>query len=221
MRTRGQRWMMGGALLMGLALGACDSGGLVRGSGHVVSESRAVQGIDQVSLSGSGELTITQGGAEALTIEAEDNILPLLRSDVSSGRLNLGGKNNASFSATQPIRYRLTVKSLHGVLVSGSGDATAAQLRTDRFTVDISGSGALTVAGSADLQTVTISGSGSYTAPDFATKETQVTISGSGHAVVKASDRLDATVSGSGEAQYVGAPQVTTHISGSGSVRQR
>ena len=215
-------WMLvSGGLLVALTMGACAGPGLTQGSGHVRSESRTVQGFDQVVLTGSGELTITQGGAESLTIEAEDNILPLLRSDVSGGRLTLGGKDNAGFSATQPIRYKLAVKDLRAVSVSGSGDATAAQLKTDRFTVDISGSGSLSVAGSADLQKVTISGSGAYNAPDFATKETQITISGSGHAVVKASDRLDATVSGSGEALYVGAPQVTSHVSGSGSVRQR
>jgi len=218
---KGHWIVVSGGLLAALAMAGCAGPGLTRGSGNVRSESRAVQGFDQVALTGSGELTISQGGAESLTIEAEDNILPLLRSDVSGGRLTLGGKDNTSFSATQPIRYKLAVKDLRAINISGSGDATAAQLRTDRFTVDISGSGSLSVAGSADLQKVTISGSGSYTAPDFATKETQITISGSGQAVVKASDRLDATVSGSGEAQYVGAPQVTTHISGSGSVRQR
>ena len=94
-----------------LAMVGCAGPGLTQGSGHVRSESRAVQGFDQVVLTGSGELAITQGCAESLTIEAEDNILPLLRSDVSSGRLTLGGKDNASFSATQPIRYKLASRA--------------------------------------------------------------------------------------------------------------
>jgi len=119
--------LVSGGLLVALTMGACAGPGLTQGSGHVRSESRTVQGFDQVVLTGSGELTITQGGAESLTIEAEDNILPLLRSDVSGGRLTLGGKDNAGFSATQPIRYKLAVKNLHAVSVSGSGDATAAQ----------------------------------------------------------------------------------------------
>src|SRR5262249_24541080 len=70
--------------LAALALTACEVHvgrvDVVRGSGNVKSESRDVRDFDRVGVSGVGTLTITQGSTESLTIQAEDNLLPLLRS---------------------------------------------------------------------------------------------------------------------------------------------
>ena len=63
---------------------------VVQGSGHVQRQSRDVRGFDQVVLSGLGTLTITQGSTESLTVEAEDNLLLRLRSDVGGSTLRLG-----------------------------------------------------------------------------------------------------------------------------------
>lgn len=62
-----------------LALGACDELGVgTRGSGTVITESRDLSDFNEVVLQGSGEVVVTVDGTEALTIEAEDNIMPLL-----------------------------------------------------------------------------------------------------------------------------------------------
>src|SRR5262245_28969601 len=116
-----------GAFLRGLAFGAilvgvltlvaaCQGlGGVVNGSGQVRTESRTVQNFKAVELSGIGTLVITQGNTEALTIEAEDNILPVLTSDVRAGQLTLGTRNNTHIRPTKPIRYTLTVKDLNAI----------------------------------------------------------------------------------------------------------
>ena len=51
------------------------------GSGNVVKETREARDFDSVSLTGIGALIIQQTGEESLTIEADDNILPLLTSE--------------------------------------------------------------------------------------------------------------------------------------------
>jgi hypothetical protein len=61
----------------------------VQGSGNVVSETRTVSGFNSVELSGDGKLEIEQTGTESLTVTADDNILKLLKSEVSAGRLVL------------------------------------------------------------------------------------------------------------------------------------
>lgn len=215
-------------LVSGLALTGCAAvevtaarSTTVRGSGHVVSEPREVRDFTGVVLAGIGELTIEQTGTESLTIQAEDNILPLLTSDVSSGTLRLGTRSNTSITTTEPIIYRLTVKDLDSLTVSGSGDATALDLQTGAFTVDVSGSGNVTVGGTATTQDVSISGSGTYTAEDLASNAAEVTISGSGNAVVRVSETLDATISGSGSVAYIGDPAVSQRVSGSGTITRR
>jgi hypothetical protein len=207
------RWRHVTTLLAGVVLlTSCAT----TGSGTVKSESRAVRGYTAVALSGSGDLTIEQTGDESLTIEAEDNILPLLTSDVSGGRLLLGVKDNTSVVTTKPINYRLTVKKLSGVSVAGSGNVVADEITASTLSVTISGSGTITIGGAAETQEIDISGSGAYRAGDLAGKTVRADISGSGDVVVRVSEALDVTISGSGTLTYSGSPTVTQDISGSG-----
>src|SRR5262245_33803264 len=82
----------------------------IQGSGKRVSEPRNVSGFREVVLKGSGNLNIEVTGTESLTIEADDNLLPYLTSDVSGNRLTLGTKDNTNVSPSKEITYTLTVK---------------------------------------------------------------------------------------------------------------
>ena len=55
----------------------------------MVSESRDVSGFDRVSLSGSGEVIITQSGEESLSVETDDNIMQYVKTEVRGGTLYL------------------------------------------------------------------------------------------------------------------------------------
>ena len=81
---------------------------MVNGSGHVETETRQVSGFTGIDLAGSGEVTIEQGDAESLTIEADDNVLPELTSEVSDSVLTLGTKPGTTVRTLNPIRYRVT-----------------------------------------------------------------------------------------------------------------
>mgnify|MGYP002682593131 CR=1 FL=1 len=83
-------------LVAALALSACNvnlqigNNEVITGSGNVATREIEVSGFDAVRLAGVGDLTITQGQTESLTIEAEDNILDVLESKVRAGELVLG-----------------------------------------------------------------------------------------------------------------------------------
>jgi hypothetical protein len=204
-----------------LALGACSAGifgPAVSGSGHVTSESRQVAGFDRVDLSGSGELTITQGATESLTVEADDNIRPVLTSEVSGRTLTLGTKNGTNIRPSRPVRYTVTMKTVHGIGVSGSGRANASGVSTDTLALDVSGSGSMGVSGSAARETVDISGSGRVRGTSLAARTAQVSVSGSGECDVNATDTLNVDISGSGTVRYTGSPSIHQTISGSGSI---
>jgi Putative auto-transporter adhesin, head GIN domain len=204
------------ALALGIALlllAACSS---TKGSGQLATAQRTVSGFTKVELAGQGDLTIEQTGTESLTISAEDNLLPLLTSDVSGDTLVLGTKPNTSIVTTKPITYSLTVKDLNGLAVSGSGTMSAPKLAATELSIKISGSGTITVRGAATDQDLEISGSGRYQADELTSKTVTARISGSGNASVMATDVLDVAISGSGSVTYSGNPQVKQEISGSG-----
>jgi putative autotransporter adhesin-like protein len=210
---------IGAVTLSGCGLGAITGGGIT-GSGNLKTEARQVSDFTQVDFSAVGTLTIEQTGVEGLTITADDNILPILTSDVSNGVLHLGAKDNQNYNPKTPITYLLSVKTLTGLTLSGAGATQARNLDTQTMTVTMSGAGSATLQGKADDQRLTLSGAGNYDGSAFTTKTAKVTVSGVGNAIVNASDTLDATVSGVGNVEYIGNPKVTSHVSGVGTVKK-
>lgn len=211
----------------------------VHGSGNAIKETREVRDFDGVRLSGVGAIFITQTGEESLSIEADDNILPLLTSEVHGGLLELGVHHGGSITPRTPIRYYLTVKDLRSLDVSGSGSVQMSALSTDelRVTVSgtcdfqapaltarslritISGSGDISFAGQAAEQEIRISGTGSYHAADLASDRVRASLSGAGNATINARETLDARISGVGSIRYTGQPTITKSVSGVGSIR--
>ena len=189
---------------------------MATGSGTPATENRPVSGFSNVELSGSGELIIEQTGTESLTIEADDNLLPLLTSEVSGDTLHLGVRPNTSLRPRTPIIYRLTVSQLAGLELSGSSAVTASKIQADRLRVEISGSGRITVTGDVVDQELEISGSGEYRADQLLSRTLRARISGSGNADVNVTESLDVEISGSGSLTYQGDPRVSQQISGSG-----
>jgi hypothetical protein len=194
---------------------------IVAGSGNVVTEARNVSGFSGVSLNGSGQLFIEQSGSDSLTVTADDNILPEINTEVVGNTLMLGVTDPmTSVRPTRAIVFRMTVKALDDLRVSGSGKVDARALNQDRLSVGISGSGEVLVQGSADSFDLTISGSGGYRGEEMKSRRASVDVSGSGSALVAASDTLSADISGSGMVDYIGDPRVSERVSGSGRVRR-
>ena len=209
-------------LTLGLLVVGCDDlsfDDAVQGSGNVVTESRAVSGFDEIVVLGSGAVTVDVTGTESLTIEAEDNIMPLLTTEVRNGRLELGSES--SFSTNRGIVYTITVETLAGVEINGSGDVTANGVDAHVFDVEINGSGEVDANGTCDELSIEINGSGEYVGDRLVAATGSVDVSGSGEALVNVTDVLDIEVSGSGDVEYLGDPTVTQDISGSGSVSRR
>jgi hypothetical protein len=210
----------------------------VEGSGHIAKEERPVSDFNRVSLRGGAELNVTQGDRESLSIEADDNILPLIETEVTQGTLSIGPKERQELRPSRPCKINLAVKELEGITLSGAvtlkasgltaekldvttsgwGKIAMDALVADALTVCMSGSGDCTLSGLADAQTIQVSGSGEYHAGKLEGKSVKLTISGSGSAVVWAMETLDVNIMGSGRVEYYGQPRVTQDVSGSGRV---
>jgi len=211
----------------------------VDGSGNAVTEDRQVGDATAVVLSGIGDLTIVPGDAPALSVTADDNILPLIETETSGRKLTLGSKSHYNLRPKTKITYTLTVPKLEKVSVSGVGNVKAEKLTADSLTVTLSGAGNMTlrevtcktltvtlsgagnatVAGTADKVTATISGAGDIDAAALKAGSVEVKVSGAGDATVWATDELKARVSGAGGIKYKGSPKVEQKVSGAGSIK--
>ncbi len=93
-RLSHRKWLLYGliAVLLALLFTGCVfnlGGSGVRGSGIIKTESRSVSGFSSIAFNSEGKVTVQQTGKESLTINAEDNLLPLLESRVTNGILSL------------------------------------------------------------------------------------------------------------------------------------
>lgn len=200
-----------------------DSGPIetVTGSGTVTTETREVSGFSRIEMSSGGEIVVRVGDAESLTISAEDNFMPLIKTEVRSGWLVISHEPNKSLSPTQPLVYTITVPRLQEVKVNGGGPVTATGIDEDSFSVTVSGSSNFTLSGTAASQSYSINGSGFVNATELTGTRANVTITGMGSVDVNVSDSLDVTISGSGTVTYEGDPTITRDITGQGQVVAR
>lgn len=209
----------------------------IQRSGITVTEERQVSGFDAIQLSGPGHLTITQASRESLTIWADRNVLPLIRTAVHDGTLYISIDDPEPGRITQASpTFNVLLRSLRSLSLFGPGaDADMYWLVTDDLWLSAADSssyirmnslqaeslrvsvsyGWVSIAGRVDRQDVGIEGHGEYQARELASRSATVRVRGNGHAVVQVSDSLDATVNGLGSVEYIGQPTLERHGSGS------
>jgi hypothetical protein len=208
-----------------LVLAACNwsdtfGGPTIKGSGILKTETRPVEKFTAISLSAGGSLEIEQTGQESLEITADDNLLELFTSEVRDGTLYLSTAEGKNWNGRGP-RFKVTVRELRKLKVSGVGSFKATNLDTDSLTVSISGAASGRIAGRSDNLSISISGTGSLNAAELKAKRARVVVSGVGDVTVNASDELNAKVSGTGSIWYIGSPKLESSVSGVGSIKQK
>lgn len=197
------------------------NGETIRGSGVVKSETRDVADFSEIESAGSGDVRVERGDEDSLTVEADDNILPLIETTVKDGKLKLKIKDNVSVNTTKPILFRITTRKLNAVAIAGAGNLDAKNVDATSFSITISGSGAITASGKTETLAITISGSGSVDTLGLPAKSVEATVTGDGDIDVHAAEKLDVNIVGSGSIEYSGSPQITRRIVGSGNISRK
>jgi hypothetical protein len=153
----------------------------VRGSGDIITETVDASNFESVSLEISGDVYIEQGQAESVTIEADDNILPLLETNVRGKKLILTAKPNQSINPSRKIVYRITVKDLRGISLDGSGNFYISPIQSDTMEISLLGSGDINFD---DLETgklaIDLNGSGNIAIDQLSATTTDASVDGSG-----------------------------------------
>ncbi len=192
----------------------------VAGSGRNGTDTRTVAGFTKIQNTGAVDLEIKVGGAPSLVLEGDDNLLPLVRTEVRNGELVLSTEQ--SYNSRLGLRGRLTVPALEALRIDGSGDAKVDGIAGEAFALLIHGSGDVTATGTAARVQIGVDGSGDIQLAGLAAREVGIAIRGSGDVTVRGSaDSLDARVHGSGDvdASDLKVRTVNAELHGSGDAR--
>ncbi|WP_394777474.1 head GIN domain-containing protein [Undibacterium sp.] len=212
----------------------------IAGSGKVEKQVRAVSGFNGISIGVPANVELVQDNTESVTIETDDNLLPLIETVVERGQLKIRTVRRNANLETRTMNIVVRLKNVDSINLGGSGSISSGKLHASKLSVNLGGSGnvdiksldavdlsialggsgAMKAAGTTDSMSVAIGGSGKIDAGSLKAKRVEISIGGSGRLTVAAKDRLSLTVAGSGDVAYYGDPQISKTVLGSGSLKR-
>lgn len=207
-------------LSAGMILSGCqDHWHRVEGNYDVDTETRSLPGFDRVINKGEFDVYVLQDGLSEVEIEAESNLISLIRTRVNGSVLEIDTKDN--LHPNYPMKVYVHTTDIREVKLSGSGLIHIADVTTGDLEIGLSGSGDIFFSGTVDDLECSISGSGSADI-GLTANSINIDISGSGEMEIwGVADRGDFDISGSGK---IHAYELLLHdcyarISGSGNMQ--
>lgn len=202
-----------------LSFNACTFWG-VRGNGKLKTQTRNIENFDRLEVGGVFSVKVEIGKEASLKIQAEENLLPLIKTNVVDGTLIIETKKG--LNPRREIKILITTPNLNYVEVSGANSLQIFNIDEDVFEVNLSGAGSIYLKGKVEKFYADLSGAGSIDSKDLIANVVEISVSGAASADVFAKERIDASVSGVGSINYYGNPQnVKTNISGVGSINRK
>jgi hypothetical protein len=226
--------------LLSLFLSACNMfGERIHGNGNVKSVTRQADHFNIVSVRSNINLHIKQDSAWSVRIEADENLLELIETQVHDGLLEIKVAQSYELEPSRSINVFVTAPEFAGLKASGASEIKSDSKITTSGTLDIDVSGAsnikldiksprvkaeLSGASKATLRGETKdlslrgSGASEFMCFELMAENTDVDVSGASNGDVFASVKLKADASGASNVRYKGNPTVTSNTSGAGSV---
>ena len=190
----------------------------VEGNNDVETETRDFPPFEEVYNEGNFDVYIIQDGLSEVEIEAESNLIPLIRTRLEGSALVIDTKDD--LQNNYPMKIFVHTDEVREIRLSGSGLMEAENIETGDLEINLSGSGDIYFSGNGNDVNCDLSGSGSI---DLALvcNMLEIDISGSGDIETDGTaDEGDFNISGSGNIRSYEMTLQECHskISGSGSM---
>jgi len=210
-----------------------------RGNGNVVKQERKVTAFNAIEVSGAFDVYLSLGSTQSVIVEADDNLLPLIRTEVHGNTLKI--ENKEPIHNSKSLKVYITVTDLKRLEVSGAVDiqtqnkltltelaveisgATDAVLdiAVQKLAISSSGGSELKLSGMANKLDIDASGAVDIRAFELLTEIVVLDISGAGEVEINVTKELTASVSGAGTVRYKGNPaKIDSDVSGAGSIKK-
>ncbi len=210
------------------------------GNGNVVTEERNVSA-DFTEVRGSAGLDVylTQGDENKIVVEADENLLQYIETDVEDGKLHITTSENIGHSKAKKVY--VTYKELTNVEASSGADVTVnsvikserlslksssgADLKVEVFSKELSAKSSsgsdLKVSGKASSFTADASSGSEIDAKELFVATCNAEASSGAEVTVNVKDNLETHVSSGGNVNYYGDPiSVNSNKSSTGSVKK-
>jgi Putative auto-transporter adhesin, head GIN domain len=193
------------------------TGRRVIGDGQPASETRPIGAVTAINADGAFAMIVKVGSAPGLTIETDKNLLPIVKTDVSDGRLDI--YTDQSYSVDGRIKVTITSPNVTDISASGSNQIDADGLTGGPLSVLLNGSNNAVLKGTVSTLTTHLSGANHLSARHLTTDSVNITLNGSGDAAVNAGQQIVAEISGAGSIAVYGNPKMrSSQVNGAGKI---
>lgn len=202
----------GGILLSGLtAVVASD----VTGSGKMASEKRKVGNYHAIRLNVPAEMLAQVGTAGDLNIQADDNVLPHLKTTVSNGELLI--TSDGTLHNVRKISIEAKTAKLDALSASGAANINVKGMSGGNLSVNAAGASSIAVDGKVDKFKGSLQGASKLRVAGLSGSEFGVTADGGSDISADGKvDKLSATLNGACSLKAAGLTARTASISISG-----
>lgn len=202
------------------AFSACHIGKGVKGSGNRKTEKRELPAFKAIDTTGAYEVEVNCQKPASFEIEADDNILPLIKTEVRDGVLYVTSEK--SYNPSKAVTLRISLPQLILVSSRGAGEITIQDANGDDLKIESAGAAAIKASGKVKSVAISSKGAGEIDTSRLQAEKARVTVAGATSVNVYATEQLDVSVSGVGSVNYSGNPKtVNKSVSGIGSVNKK
>ena len=202
------------------SFGSFQSLGGIQGSGTAKTETRNVAGFNKVDASGAVNVEISVQKDFSVTIEADDNLLANIKTEVSGDTLKIYSEDR--ISAKTRVNVRISMPAIEALEISGASSGNVSNVKADSLELKASGASKIRINGEAKTLEADASGASSIDAESLKVENADVEASGASKAMINASNNLKVDASGASKISYVGEPKnVEQNSSGASSVSKK
>jgi len=191
----------------------------VKGSGKRELQKREVGPFTSIATEGAFNIEIVCQKDLSLEVEGDDNILPLVSSEVRGNVLRLS--NTKSYSVDEPVTFRISIPNLEAITADGAGKIQITGVNNDKIQISSNGAPTITVAGTTKMVGVDSNGAAKIDTHSLRSAHAIVDSKGASKVDLGVCEKLDVNVSGVSQVTYRGDPVVNKTIHGPGKVEKR
>ena len=191
----------------------------VKGSGKREVQKREVAPFTSISTEGAFTIEVVCQKDASVEIEGDDNILPLVSTEVRGNVLRIS--NTKSYSVNEPITFRISVPNLESILADGAGKIQITNVNNEKLQISSNGAVAINATGTTKMIGVDTNGASKIDTHNLRSAHAIVDSKGASKIDLGVCDKLDVNVSGVSHVTYRGDPVVNKTIHGPGKVEKR
>ena len=227
-------------VLLSSIITSCVWGPTITGNGNVAKEQREAGSFDKISVTRGMNVYLSQGDVEKIIVEADENLLDYIQTDIDNNTLNI--KTSANIRRAKSKKVFVTVNDLSNIhttagshlysdgeisckdleISSSAGSNIKLQINAEDIRVSASAGSNITIEGKADDAEIKSTSGSNIKAEELETNDCDARASSGANIWIKVTNGFSGKASSGGNVFYYGNPKRTNiEKSSGGNVIQR